>query len=79
MFTQSAFIKKWNNPNSVYQTNKDGMLKCVSCENWLPVEYFAKRGNTKRGYKMVCKRCKASKSFILLETEFFKPCVGYDI
>lgn len=78
MFTQSAFIKKWNNPNSVYQTNKDGMLKCVSCENWLPVEYFAKRGNTKRGYKMVCKRCKASKSFILLETEFFKPCVGYE-
>lgn len=77
-FTTAAFIRKWNNPNSEYQINKDGLLKCVSCEKWFPFEYFGKRKNTKRGYNMICKKCKSQSLIPLLDSEIFVPCVGYE-
>ena len=42
MFITSCFIRKWNKPNSEYHLLINGKLKCVKCDEWLPISRFRK-------------------------------------
>lgn len=71
-------IKKWNSSNNEYQIEKNGCLKCVTCNEYFPKYYFGKRSDTKRGYNMQCKKCYNIKNIKTLSGEFFKDCDGFE-
>lgn len=71
-------ILKWNKGDTYLHQVVDGKLLCITCGRLLPLCYFRKRNNTKRGYNTQCKICYKNNKINIEDGEVFKDCVGYE-